>query len=889
MEPDHETTTSGRGRLESSPSKLTSEAAPMGRDPSDRRPFDTVSPSKDSRQAEYHRLREEWENQYASRRPPFVEAGAPPRVSFFAPETFPDVYPKFGSALARDPNVQDQYRSMLAGRSSADPFVEKSSGSGGGIASLHDQAQVPLVPGAGRGLSPINRGGRWDATRSRQSDAVAQRESQIMRLHRASNDSMQLELDKLKEQSKQQRAGIKVQMDNLKREALNVQSQHQKALYEDFMGIHTALNPAVKDARALTTYELGLSGWNGPTMGEALNHELARPLDAQSVFVPQKASVLDSLYGPAERKQLLDDFLAQERQKLVSDVLYPQKAKTLPPVEEAILRRDDWTKLAVDEEGRWDKIKPPSSPVTKITYAEGEIGYVPPAMSAEELQADLDAAEAERKAMARAESPLSPTGDKREERILRSDNWLNSMPGGRPSEPLPQTGVLRIDWTPRDEEEASGDDLNKRIVGEDYDNGREGSNMSAKSAGDAQGEQEEVDVNVELVYNPTRPKHARRGYDYTLIFKRSEDGRGGQLCVTREYLRQLAAKADTLYIDDTNSDPTSALNQEEEDEEEDAENPEAADETAGTASASAKNKDESSRRDPEQHQEEQDPQFVQLKLGVRWPLNRLADGLPFSIGPGPSFAQNAYTITDERAGTLEGDTPVEGRFAVSGEIAEMTWEGTAVANMVYPFAQSPEVYYGPDVGDTSPYLYHACYNAEGLQLLIGLGDGSCGWQKGTPDDIRVFLGIRKETPETVANVVTTPTITFTEHEQDRAGAENSPVLEEDRGKDSLQEEDQRQPRNDKGGVEEEANPKEQQGDISGEQQHQTAAPEGEVAQASPPDEKQPVLEAGEEVKPTQYTRALIESDDHQAPAASGEGDPVASSPTLKIEPPTEGD
>merc|ERR1712194_257790 len=101
---------------------------------------------------------------------------------------FPDVYPKFGSALARDPNVQDEYRNML----------------GGSMDAIHNGDQHAGAA-SGSGISPVNRGGRWDANRAKQSDTVAQRESQILRLPRASNDSMQMELDRLKEQSKQQR------------------------------------------------------------------------------------------------------------------------------------------------------------------------------------------------------------------------------------------------------------------------------------------------------------------------------------------------------------------------------------------------------------------------------------------------------------------------------------------------------------------------------------------------------------------------------------------------------------------------------------------------------------------------------------------------------------
>ncbi len=87
--------------------------------------------------------------------------------------------------------------------------------------------------------------------RLKTSDLVASRESQILRLHKANNESMQQELDGLKEQSKQQRVDIRVQMDGLKREAHNVQLQHQKALYEDFMGINTVLNSPVKEARGI--------------------------------------------------------------------------------------------------------------------------------------------------------------------------------------------------------------------------------------------------------------------------------------------------------------------------------------------------------------------------------------------------------------------------------------------------------------------------------------------------------------------------------------------------------------------------------------------------------------------------------------------------------------
>ncbi len=64
--------------------------------------------------------------------------------------------------------------------------------------------------------------------------------------------------------------------------------------------------------------------------------------------------------------------------------------------------------------------------------------------------------------------------------------------------------------------------------------------------------------------------------------------------------------------------------------------------------------------------------------------------------------------------------------------------------MAYPFAQPPEVYVNESGDDSIKYLYHACYNAEGLQLVVNAGDGSCGWQKGTPDDISVYLGFLKK-------------------------------------------------------------------------------------------------------------------------------------------------
>ncbi len=96
-------------------SDMRSESKPMGRDVNDQRPYD-VSTEKRERQLEYEKLRDEWENDYVNLRPPFVDTTVgPPKVSFFHHERFPDAYPKFGSALARDGQMQEEYHSMLQG------------------------------------------------------------------------------------------------------------------------------------------------------------------------------------------------------------------------------------------------------------------------------------------------------------------------------------------------------------------------------------------------------------------------------------------------------------------------------------------------------------------------------------------------------------------------------------------------------------------------------------------------------------------------------------------------------------------------------------------------------------------------------------------------------
>ncbi len=79
---------------------------------------------------------------------------------------------------------------------------------------------------------------------------------------------------------------IRGQMNSLKKQAYDIQVQHQKGLYEDFLGINQLMNPLFQEAKALTSFELGLSGWSGPTMGEQLNRHISdRPLVSDSVFV----------------------------------------------------------------------------------------------------------------------------------------------------------------------------------------------------------------------------------------------------------------------------------------------------------------------------------------------------------------------------------------------------------------------------------------------------------------------------------------------------------------------------------------------------------------------------------------------------------------------------
>eukprot|EP00392_Amoebophrya_sp_AT5.2_P003150 g3155.t1 len=713
----------------------------------DQRPFD-MSPER--RMQEYERMRDEWEANFRSLKPPFVDVGAPPKVSFFNHEAFPDAYPRFGSALAREPGMQEEYSHMIGGGGNGIASKTSSGATGGRVPALaySNEQSVPhpdLASGGPNGTA-MQYPNRFDGTRARATDVVAQRESQITRLHRANNDSLQQELDKLKEQSKQQRVDIRSQMNNLKQEAHHVQIAHQKALYEDFMGVQTVLNSPVKEARALTSYELGLSGWNGPTMGEALQNELARPLNAESTLIPERASVLDALYGPSARKEMLNEFLSAERERLYGHVLYqspPTQAKSAfehsksqskaSEAQEAMLRRSNWTALAPKEgepEGSLLGIeKPPQYPtISNIEFEPGEIGYV-------------------EKHRPSSKGPFVLTEE--DENLLRTDGWLSQLPDGREHVTPPRSPVTKMDppiyvappavirklvhGSGSEEEEDEGesnaplslsysanatprsagaDSLNadivrghgsgassKQKIGGGWFNIRVLQEKRTKKLSKTEPEEDEEPAgkwfNIEVLKNRKGnstaaesmefpPSADAENIDYTLIYRRAADGSGGELTVSRDELQRLARSADTLYVFS------------------------------------------------DQHH------FVKLRPGVRWPLNRLATGWPFSVGPSMKFADHDEdSIAHPDAGG-EDDVPVEGEFQITEKIARTTWTGPCTMSMVYPFAQAPEVY-----KDAEAYLYHACYNAEGLQLLVGSGEGSCGWQQGIADDIKVCLGVAK--------------------------------------------------------------------------------------------------------------------------------------------------
>ncbi len=551
---------------------------------------------------------------------------------------------------------------------------------------------------------------------------------------------------------------------------------------------------------ALTTYELGLSGWNGPTMGESLRNELARPLDATSDFVPPKASVLDALYGPAERKKLLDDFLAVERENLYKNVLYdrevgagPSGRRNFANEEEALLRtRDNWTALVGEDEeedettggattsqvpgqqailasapteiaeaGEPDIItdqqhehdtqvqqqavhyqqqeQPPLSPtlsvkssvskksaypqypVSKITFYPGEVGYVPEKPATPPFEVDESTA-SKMATQAAAAGPKLPrvTLLEEEDEILRKDDWYEKMP--RHDYPVPpKSPVMKItppifvtddmmnplDLETSQKESSSnpaGIDTNRsnassvnaevlkahstsvpgwffqrryremeiRMLNNQEDKEaveinepqddqmpeeKEEQKLSPLPLGGADAttandpEQQELDhdpQNLDALSPKSQLSQASQAssplavdtekYDFVCIFGRdqSEAQTGGQMldptCQNWTQLKDLAKTADTIFI---SSDDT---------------------------------------------------HYVRLRENVKWPLNRLAAGYPFSIGPfnipAKEQEQYAFKLTEEQnllltkpginLGGME-DKPREGEYMVSEALAKATW------------------------------------------------------------------------------------------------------------------------------------------------------------------------------------------------------------------------
>lgn len=120
------------------------------------------------------------------------------------------------------------------------------------------------------------------------------KESEILQLHRAAQSILDAELQRLKDQSREQKHHLHRQLNDLKSEAYKLQVQHQKSLYEDFLNINKIINPPIatwKDSESerLTNYEMGLSGWNHDPRPRQLNeagHDGAKPtlLDASGLL-----------------------------------------------------------------------------------------------------------------------------------------------------------------------------------------------------------------------------------------------------------------------------------------------------------------------------------------------------------------------------------------------------------------------------------------------------------------------------------------------------------------------------------------------------------------------------------------------------------------------------